>query len=56
MAQYPIKMLKDENGTPFVPLVAPETVKDNQGTNWQALIDKKLEKREAETLTTLDNF
>ena len=44
MAQYPIKMLKDENGTPFVPLVAPEAVKDNQGTNWQALIDKKLEK------------
>lgn len=44
MAQYPIKMLKDENGAPFVPLVAPEAVKDNQGTNWQALIDKKLEK------------
>lgn len=44
MAQYPIKMLKDENGTPFVPLVAPEAVKDNQGTNWQALMDKKLEK------------
>ena len=44
MAQYPIKMLKDENGAPFVPLVAPEAVKDNQGTDWQALIDKKLEK------------
>lgn len=44
MAQYPIKMLKDENGTPFVPLVAPEAVKDNQGADWQALIDKKLEK------------
>lgn len=44
MAQYPIKMLKDENGTPFVPLVAPEAVKDNQGTNWQTLIDRKLEK------------
>ena len=44
MAQYPIKMLKDENGTPFVPLVAPEAVKDTQGTNWQTLIDKKLEK------------
>ena len=37
-------MLKDENGTPFVPLVAPEAVKDTQGTNWQTLIDKKLEK------------
>lgn len=44
MAQYPIKMLKDENGTPFVPLVAPEAVKDTQGTNWQTLIDRKLEK------------
>jgi len=44
MAQYPIKMLKDENGTPFVPLVAPEAVKDNQGTDWQTLIDRKLEK------------
>ena len=44
MAQYPIKMLKDENGAPFIPLVAPEAVKDNQGTDWQTLIDKKLEK------------
>lgn len=44
MARYPIKMLKDESGTPFVPLVAPEAVKDNQGTNWQTLIDRKLEK------------
>lgn len=44
MAQYPIKMLKDENGTPFVPLVAPEAVKDTQGTDWQTLIDRKLEK------------
>ena len=34
MAQYPIKMLKDEQGTPVVPLVAPEAVKDTQGTNW----------------------
>ena len=44
MAQYPIKMLKDENGTPFVPLVAPEAVKDTQGTDWQTLLDRKLEK------------
>lgn len=44
MAQYPIKMLKDENGTPFVPLVAPEAVKDNQGTDWQTLLNSKLEK------------
>lgn len=44
MAQYPIKMLKDENGTPFVPLVAPEAVKDTQGTDWQTLLNRKLEK------------
>ena len=44
MARYPIKMLKDENGTPFVPLVAPEAVKDNQGTDWQTLLNSKLEK------------
>lgn len=44
MAQYPIKMLKDENGTPFVPLVAPEAVKDSQGTDLQSILDTKLEK------------
>lgn len=44
MAQYPIKMLKDENGTPFVPLVAPEAVKDSQGTDLQSVLDTKLEK------------
>lgn len=44
MARYPIKMLKDESGTPFVPLVAPEAVKDNQGTDWQTLLNSKLEK------------
>lgn len=44
MAQYPIKMLKDENGTPFVPLVAPEAVKDGQGFNLQTVLGNKLEK------------
>lgn len=44
MAQYPIKMLKDENGTPFVPLVAPEAVKDSQGIDLQSILDTKLEK------------
>ena len=44
MAQYPIKMLKDENGTPFVPLVAPEAVKDGQGFNLQTVLGDKLEK------------
>lgn len=44
MATYPIKMLRDENNNPFAPLVAPEAVKDTQGTNWQTLIDRKLEK------------
>lgn len=28
MAQYPIKMLRDEQGNPFVPLVSPEAVRD----------------------------
>jgi hypothetical protein len=37
-------MLKDESGTPFVPLVAPEAVKDSQGTDWQTLLNSKLEK------------
>lgn len=37
MAIYPIKMLKDEAGTPFVPLVAPEAVIDN---NAETLTEK----------------
>lgn len=44
MAQYPIKMLKDESGTPFVPLVAPEAVKDGQGFDLPAVLNNKLEK------------
>lgn len=31
MATYPIKMLKDENNNPFVPLVSTECVKDPGG-------------------------
>ena len=44
MAQYPIKMLKDESGTPFVPLVAPEAVKDGQGFDLPTVLNNKLEK------------
>ena len=44
MAQYPIKMLKDESGTPFVPLVAPDAVQDGQGFNLLTSLDNKLEK------------
>lgn len=44
MANYPVKMLKDENGTPFVPLVAPGAVRDGQGFNLLDELDNKLEK------------
>lgn len=44
MANYPIKMLKDENGTPFVPLVAPGAINDGQGFDLLTELDKKLEK------------
>lgn len=38
MARYPIKMLKDENNNPFVPLVSTECVKDPGGQS----LDQKL--------------
>jgi len=44
MAIYPIKMLKDEQGNPFIPLVSPSAVQDPQGTDWESLIDAKLDK------------
>ena len=31
MAKYPIKMLKDEEGTPFVPLVSTEALRTPEG-------------------------
>ena len=43
MATYPIKMLKDENGTPFVPLISLDSVQDAEGQNINEILDKKLE-------------
>lgn len=43
MATYPIKMLKDENGTPFVPLISLDSVQDMTGQSINEILDKKLE-------------
>lgn len=43
MAIYPIKMLKDENGTPFVPLISLDSIQDTEGQSINELLDKKLE-------------
>lgn len=43
MATYPIKMLKDENGTPFVPLISLDSVQDTEGKSINEILDKKLE-------------
>ena len=42
MAQYPIKMLKDENGNPFVPLVAPEAVINTDSETLPQLLSGKI--------------
>ena len=44
MAKYPIKMLKDENNTPFVPLVGTDAIVDPSGTTLQEKLNVKLEK------------
>lgn len=43
MATYPIKMLKDEEGTPFVPLVSIEAIGTESGETVKNKLDKKLE-------------
>lgn len=43
MAQYPIKMLKDEYGNPFVPLVSPEAVRDVLDRDWESMIKDKMD-------------
>lgn len=43
MAQYPIKMLKDEEGKPFVPVVSASTITLISGKDLQTEMDKKLE-------------
>lgn len=43
MAKYPIKMLKDEEGTPFVPLVSTEALITPEGETVEEKLEKKLE-------------
>lgn len=43
MATYPIKMLKDEEGTPFVPLVSTEALRTPEGETIEEKLEKKLE-------------
>ena len=43
MATYPIKMLKDEEGKPFVPLISLDSVQDAEGKNINEILDTKLE-------------
>lgn len=43
MAKYPIKMLKDEEGTPFVPLVSTEALRTPEGETIEEKLKKKLE-------------
>lgn len=43
MATYPIKMLKDENGTPFVPLISLDSVQDTDGQSINEILNNKLE-------------
>lgn len=52
MARYPIKMLKDENNNPFVPLVSTECVKDPGG---QSLDQKLANKLESNNIQAGDN-
>lgn len=42
MATYPIKMLKDENNNPFVPLVSTECVRDSDNHTLQQILNTKL--------------
>lgn len=43
MAKYPIKMLKDENNTPFVPLVGTDAIVDPSGDTLEQKLAAKLE-------------
>ena len=42
MASYPIKMMKDENNKPFVPLVSTESIKNPQGQTLDSLLNTKI--------------
>jgi hypothetical protein len=43
MATYPIKMLKDEEGKAFVPLISIDSVQNTEGKNINELLETKLE-------------
>lgn len=43
MSKYPIKMLSDEQGTPFVPLVTPDSIYTVDDEGFEQVIGKKLE-------------
>lgn len=43
MATYPVKMLKDEEGKPFVPLISIDSIKEVGGETLEQQLDKKLE-------------
>lgn len=42
MATYPIKMLKDEENKPFVPLVSTDCIRDENNQTLQQMLDKKM--------------
>ncbi len=43
MATYPIKMLRDEQGQPFVPLISLDSVQDADGKSINDLLENKIE-------------
>ena len=43
MATYPIKMLQDENDTPFVPFTSIDGVQGSDGESLETKLNKKLE-------------
>lgn len=43
MATYPVKMLKDEQGNPFVPLISIDSIKEVGGETLEEKLDSKLE-------------
>lgn len=44
MAVYPVKMIKDENGQPFVPITGANAIVYDDAETLQQKLDKKLEK------------
>lgn len=43
MATYPIKMLRDEEGKPFVPLISLDSIQDGEGNSFGEALENKLE-------------